>query len=125
MRGWLQKKVESLVVSPINIGIVVGTIILAIGVNLVEFFCSAGLPAIFTRILAFNNVSTLSYYMYILLYTFVFMLDDLVVFLLAIFAVNKLGFTEKYNYWATLVGGILILVLGILMLLKPEILMFK
>jgi cytochrome c biogenesis protein CcdA len=93
-------------------------------VNLVEFFCSAGLPAIFTRILALNEVSTPSHYFYILIYTFVFMLDDLIIFLLAIFAISKIGFTEKYNYWATLIGGVLILVLGLLLLFKPELLMF-
>lgn len=121
----MQKTAEKLVVSPLNFGIFAGIVLLAFGVNLVEFFCSAGLPAIFTRILTLNEVSTLNYYFYLLIYTFVFMLDDLIIFLLAIFAISKIGFTEKYNYWTTLVGGILILALGALLIFWPEILMFK
>ncbi|PIV14031.1 hypothetical protein COS44_01140 [bacterium (Candidatus Gribaldobacteria) CG03_land_8_20_14_0_80_36_40] len=97
---------------------------MAFGVNLVEFFCSAGLPAIYTRILTLNNLSSLSYYLYLLLYTFIFMLDDLIVFLIAFITLSKIGFTEKYNYWATLIGGLLILILGILLIFRPEFLMF-
>lgn len=124
IRNFLKKHTEKLVGSPLTLGILGGIIVLALGVNLVEFFCSAGLPAIFTRILTLNKVSTLSHYLYLLLYTFVFMLDDLIVFSLAIFALDKIGFTEKYNYWATLIGGVLIFILGVLLILKPELLMF-
>ena len=120
----LKNHAQKLVLSPLNLGIVGGIILLALGVNLVEFFCSAGLPAIYTRILSLNNVSGFSYHLYLLLYTFVFMLDDLIIFSLAFFTLSKLGFTEKYNYWATLIGGLLILILGILLIFKPEVLMF-
>jgi len=124
IKNGLKNHAEKLVLSPLNLGIIGGIIVLALGVNLVEFFCSAGLPAIYTRILSLNNVSNLNYHLYLLLYTFVFMLDDLIIFSLAFFALSKLGFTEKYNYWATLVGGLLTLILGILLIFKPEILMF-
>lgn len=124
IRSFLKKHTEKLVGSPLTLGILGGVITLALGVNLVDFFCSAGLPAVFTRILTLNQISTLNYYLYLLLYTFVFMLDDLIVFSLAIFALSKIGFTEKYNYWATLIGGLLIFVLGILLIFKPELLMF-
>lgn len=124
IKNGLKNHAEKLVLSPFNLGIIGGIILLALGVNLVEFFCSAGLPAIYTRILSLNNVSSLNYHLYLLLYTFVFMLDDLIIFSLAFFALSKFGFTEKYNYWATLVGGLLTLILGILLIFKPEILMF-
>jgi len=120
----LKEKTEKIVDSPFTLAMIGGLIILALGVNLVEFFCSAGLPAIYTRILALNPLSTLSYYLYLLLYTFIFMLDDLIIFSLAIITLTRIGFTEKYNYWATLVGGLLIFTLGILLIFKPEFLMF-
>lgn len=124
IKNGIKSQAEKLILSPINLGIVGGIILLALGVNLVEFFCSAGLPAIFTRILILNNVSGANYFLYLFLYTFIFMLDDLIVFLLAVFALSKFGFTEKYNYWATLVGGLLIFILGILLIFRPELLMF-
>jgi len=124
IRNGLRDRAEKLALSPLTIGILVGLVILALGVNLVEFFCSAGLPATFTRILALNPLSTLSYYLYLFLYTFIFMLDDLIIFSIAVITLSKIGFTDKYNYWATLIGGLLILALGILLIFKPEFLMF-
>jgi len=124
IRNSLVAQARKMVSSPLTPAILIGTIFLALGINLVEFFCSAGLPAIYTRILALNEVSTLSYYFYLLLYTLVFMLDDFLIFTLAIITFSKIGFTEKYNYWATLIGGLLIFILGVLLIFKPEILMF-
>lgn len=120
----LREKAEKIVTSPFTFVMIGGLIILALGVNLIEFFCSAGLPAIYTRILALSQLSTLSYYLYLLLYTFVFVVDDLIIFSLAVITLSRAGFTEKYNYWATLIGGLLILILGILLIFKPEFLMF-
>lgn len=120
----IKERAEKIATSPFTLAMMGGLILLALGVNLVEFFCSAGLPAIYTRILALNQVSSLNHYLYLLLYTFIFILDDLVIFSLAVITLSKIGFTEKYNYWATLIGGLLILVLGILLIFKPELLMF-
>jgi len=120
----LKERAEKIVSAPLLAGTFLGIVILAFGVNLVEFFCSAGLPALFTRILTLSQLGRLTYYLYLLLYTFIFMLDDLIILSLAVITLSKIGFSEKYNYWATLVGGILILVLGILLIFKPEFLMF-
>lgn len=124
IKNGLKNHAEKLVFSPLTLAILGGVILLAMGVNLVEFFCSAGLPAVFTRILTLSELNTLTYYSYLLLYTFVFMLDDLIVFSLAVVTLSRIGFTEKYNYWATLIGGILIFALGVLLIFKPELLMF-
>jgi len=120
----LEVRSKKLVNSSFTLGLLAGIVFLALSVNLVEFFCSAGLPAIYTRILTLNNLSPSSYYLYLLLYTFIFMLDDLIVFSIAFITLSKIGFTEKYNYWATLIGGLLMFILGILLIFKPELLMF-
>jgi thiol-disulfide isomerase/thioredoxin len=124
IKDGLRKHAEKIAFSPFTFALLGGTILLALGVNLVEFFCSAGLPAIFTRILALQNLNSLVYYSYLLLYTFVFMLDDIIIFSIAVITLTKFGFTEKYNYWTTLIGGLLILILGILLIFRPELLMF-
>lgn len=102
----------------------IGIVILALGVNLVEFFCSAGLPAIYTNILSLSDLNSLSYYLYLLLYTIVFMLDDMIIFSIAIITLSKIGFTDKYTKWSMLIGGLLILILGILLIFRPDLLMF-
>jgi glutaredoxin len=101
-----------------------GIILLAFAVNLVELICSAGLPAIFTQILALNHLSSWQYYAYLLFYIFIFMLDDLVVFYLAMRTLHAVGIESKYARLSRLVGGILILIIGLLMLFKPELLTF-
>jgi thiol-disulfide isomerase/thioredoxin len=120
----LSEKVKQVVQSTALPATFAGIIILALGVNLIEFFCSAGLPAIYTRILSLNQLSSFSYYLYLLFYTFIFMLDDMIVFGIAIITLSKIGFTEKYTRWSTLIGGLLILILGLLLIFKPDFLVF-
>lgn len=103
---------------------ILGVIALAFGVNLVEFFCSAGFPVMYTKILASQHVGNFSHYLYLLLYLFFYMLDDFIVFGVAFFTLKHFGFSEKYNRYSTLVAGLLILILGILLIFKPQILMF-
>ena len=106
---------------PLAIG---GIILLAFAVNLVEAVCSAGLPTVYTQILSLNNLSTLQYYLYILLYIFFFMLDDLIVFGIAMKTLQMTKVTSRYTRMSHLVGGILMLALGLLLIFKPELLMF-
>jgi hypothetical protein len=101
-----------------------GIILLAFLVNLVELICSAGLPAVFTQILAMNNLSTWGYYSYILLYILFFMMDDLFVFFIAMITFKMTGITTKYAKYSHLIGGVLMVVIGVLLIFKPEWLMF-
>jgi len=101
-----------------------GIILLSFMVNLVELVCSAGLPAMFTQVLAMNNLSTVQYYLYILLYIFFFMLDDLIVFFIAMFTLKMSGLSSKYARYTNLIGGILMVIIGLLLIFKPEVLMF-
>jgi len=120
----LTEKAKQIVESSALPATLLGVIALALGVNLIEFFCSAGLPAIYTRILSLNELSSFSYYSYLLLYTFIFILDDLIIFGIALITLKHIGFTEKYTKWSTLIGGLLIFLLGLLLIFRPEILMF-
>ncbi|MDD5099018.1 MAG: hypothetical protein PHP35_01635 [Candidatus Colwellbacteria bacterium] len=101
-----------------------GIVLLAFAVNLVELVCSAGLPAIYTQILALSNLPVWQYYLYIGLYIFVFMLDDLFVFFAAMITLEMAGITGKYARASKLIGGILMLAIGLLLIFRPEILMF-
>ncbi len=101
-----------------------GIIILAFAVNLVELICSAGLPAVYTQILAMSNLSTWQYYAYIGLYILVFLLDDLIVFFVAMTTLHITGATTKYSRFSHLIGGILMIIIGLLLIFKPGWLMF-
>jgi len=101
-----------------------GIIVLAFAVNLVELICSAGLPAVYTQILALNEMSSLQYYLYILVYIFFFMLDDLFIFFVAMITLEMTGITTKYSRASRLVGGLIMLAIGLMLIFKPGWLMF-
>jgi thiol-disulfide isomerase/thioredoxin len=101
-----------------------GLIALAFAVNLVELICSAGLPVVYIQILALNNLPLWQYYSYIISYIFIFMLDDLIVFFVAMYTLQLTGISTKYVRLSHLIGGIIMLIIGILMIFMPELLMF-
>lgn len=102
----------------------IGIIILAGMVNLIELICSAGFPVIFTQVLALSHLAKWQYYLYMLIYIFVFMLDDLIVFIGAMLTLKITGITNKYSRLSHLIGGLLMLLIGLLLIFKPEVLMF-
>ena len=103
---------------------VLGIMGLAVAVNMVEMVCSAGLPAIYTKVLSLSELATWQYYTYLLLYILVFMLDDLFVFFTAMITLRAVGIESKYARYSRLVGGILMGLIGLVLLFKPEWLMF-
>lgn len=102
----------------------VGIIGLAFAVNMVELICSAGLPAIYTQILSMSHLSGWQYYGYILLYILFFMLDDMIIFFIAMTTLHLTGITTKYSRISRLVGGIIMLIIGLILIFKPSLLMF-
>ncbi len=103
----------------------IGVITLAITVNLVELACSAGLPLLFTSVLAMNDLGTFEYALYIFIYILFFLIDDIIVFLIAMKTAEIKGISTKYGKYSSLVGGILMLLIGALLILKPEWIMFN
>ncbi|MCM1370576.1 MAG: hypothetical protein NC181_01620 [Clostridium sp.] len=102
-----------------------GVIILAISVNAIELACSAGLPVLFTNVLALNDVSLFEKCIYIFIYILFFLIDDLIVFFIAMFTLNIKAISTRYTKYSHLIGGIIMLLIGILMIFKPEWLMFN
>jgi hypothetical protein len=101
-----------------------GVFLLGVAVNLVELFCSLGLPVIYTQILTLSNLPAWQYYAFLLLYIAVFMLDDLVVFVVSMLTLEHLGLTQKYQRFSHAVGGLALLVIGVVLIFKPEWLRF-
>ncbi len=101
-----------------------GIVLLAVAVNMVELVCSAGLPAVYTQILALNNLPIWQYYGYLLLYILFFMLDDMIVFSIAMVTLRVTGLSTKYTHYSHLIGGVLMLLIGLALIFKPGLLMF-
>ena len=102
-----------------------GIILLAISVNLIELLCSMGLPVMFTEILAYNNIAGVKNILYIILYIIFFLIDDLIVFFIAMKTLKITAISNKYSKYSHLIGGLIMIAIGLLMILKPEWLMFN
>jgi len=101
-----------------------GIIGLAFVVNLIELLCSAGLPAVYSQVLALGSLAPWQYYSYLLLYVLVYILPSLLVFVIAMVTMRAFGLSTKYARCANLIGGIVILALGLLLIFRPGLIMF-
>jgi len=110
-------RVRDVVAAPVGLASLVLVTGLAFAVNAIEFICSAALPAIYTHVLALSGVSVAAYYAYIALYVFFFMLDDLIIFGLAAFAIQKI-INTRYAVFSRLAGGVVLIGLGVWMLMR-------
>ena len=104
---------------------ILGVILLAVSVNVVELACSVGLPLVFTQILAINHVSFFMTFIYTLIYIIFFLIDDILVFIIAMKTMKVTAISTKYNKFSHIIGGVIMLIIGILLLFKPGWLMFN
>lgn len=118
-------KIKKIVTEQKFIMSLIGIMLLAISVNFVELACSAGLPTMFVEILSINNLNAFEYSIYMFLYILMFMIDDIVIFVIAMTTLKVTGISNKYTKYSHLIGGILMLLIGILMIFKTEWLMFN
>jgi glutaredoxin len=100
-------------------GLVTATVVLAAGVSLVEFSCTAGFPMIWTNLLAVQEVTGFAFVGLLLVYMLVYQLDELGIFLVSVFTLRKTKMEEKYGRILKLLGGMLMLSLAVVMLVDP------
>ena len=119
------KKMKSLLKpGPGIILTLIGVASLAFMVNMIELLCTAGFPAVYTKILTGYDLPAIGYYLYLLLYIVMYMIDDFIIFSIVVMTMSSKRFTEKYGRISKLISGLIILILGLLMLINPQILMF-
>jgi glutaredoxin len=99
---------------------IVGAVVLAVLVQIVEFMCTSGFPALFTRILTLKQLDSLSYYGYLLLYDLAYMLDDVIVLTIGVITLSQRRLQEKEGRWLKLISGFVMVGLGIYLLLVPH-----
>jgi hypothetical protein len=104
------------------LGALVGVTVVAMLVNLVELLCTAGLPAVYTQILASRSLSAAQYYLYLLLYNLAYIIDDALMVGIVVYTLSRHKLKESTGRWLKLLSGSVILVLGTLLLLAPRLL---
>ena len=97
---------------------------LAFFVNFVELLCTAGLPTIYTQILAQNKIIGAQRYLYLFVYTLFYMLDDALMVFIASWTLSQTRLQEKAGRWLKLMSGLVLFVIALMMIFYPEKLNF-
>lgn len=98
------------------LGAMIGAVVLAILVQVVEFLCTSGFPALYTRILTLQHLDSLSYYGYLMLYNAAYMFDDAIVLAIGIFTLSQRRLQENEGRWLKLISGAVMVCLGLYLL---------
>ena len=89
-----------------SIWVLIGsTIVLAAGVSLVEFSCTAGFPVLWTNLLTAQDVTPLAFLGFLLVYMIIYQIDELGIFLVSVFTLRKTKLEEKHGRILKLLGG--------------------
>ena len=124
-RKGIIKKINDILSKKSSLLMILGTIVLASSVNLVELACSLGFPTIYLELLSINNIHGLAKILYLIIYIFFYLIDDLIIFLIAVFTLKSKGISTRYNKLVNLIGGILMILMGLLLIFKPNWIMLN
>ncbi|MFG0333560.1 MAG: glutaredoxin domain-containing protein [Maioricimonas sp. JB049] len=113
-------RVRRIVTAENLFGAIVGASILAVLVNIVELLCTAGLPALYTQILAMQDLPTWNNYLYLGLYNLAYMADDALMVTVVVVTLGRHKMQETQGRWLKLISGGVILILGLVMIVRPD-----
>lgn len=100
-------------------GVLLATAGLAAFANLYEFFCTAGFPMVYTRILTLNDLPDWQYYGYLLFYNLVYIVPLLIIVMAFSWTMNITKLQETQGRALKLVSGMMMLALGVILVFMP------
>lgn len=103
---------------------IIGVIVLAVLANGVELLCTAGLPALYTHVLAQHDLPWWGYYGYLALYNVAYVFDDSLMVVAAVTMLGRFKLQERGGRWLKLASGTVMLVLAMILAVKPAWLAF-
>ena len=107
-------KLESLFKKPSSIFLAAGAVLaFALILTVVEFPCSAVVPIAFAAVMAQAGLSSSSYIFYIAIYIIFYLLDELIVFLIAFFTSKIWLSSPKFFKWIILFEAVILLSMGV------------
>ena len=103
-----------------NLAMVAATVVMALGIALVELPCTAGFPVLWTNLLAAQQVDGVTFGLLLGLYMLIYLLDELIIFGTAVVTLKASRLEEKHGRVLKLVGGLVMLSLAVVLLVNPE-----
>lgn len=119
------QKIKDTIAKPVTILTTLSVLGIAFSVNIIEFACSVGIAQSFTKILELNDLGLLMREWYIFIYSLFYMADDFLIFGLAIMGYQRFHVVgAKYSHLSTIIGGILMIILGVMLTFFSDLLVF-
>lgn len=118
----LYARMRNIVQADNLIGALIGIVVLAILVNVIELLCTAGFPALYTQVLTMHHLPLWQYYGYLLVYNVAYMFDDAVMATLAVLTLGHRKLAEREGRWLKLISGTVMIGLGLVLIIKPDLL---
>ncbi|MBQ6342777.1 MAG: hypothetical protein IJI41_06620 [Anaerolineaceae bacterium] len=116
----LYKKMRNVIKNSNNVWAMIGaTVVLAAGVSLVEFSCTAAFPVIWSNILSSHGVTGVEFASHLLWYMLLYQLDELIIFLVVVITMKSKKMEEKHGQILKLFSGCLMVILSLVMIFKP------
>ncbi len=116
----IYSRVRRIVLAEHLMAAISGAMVLAVLVNIIELLCTAGLPALYSQVLSLQNYPPWKNYAYLGLYILAYMFDDSLMVGVVVVTLGRKKLQETEGRWLKLISGLVILLLGIVLLLRPE-----
>jgi hypothetical protein len=100
----------------------ISTVLLALVANSYELLCTAGFPMVFTRALTLQDLGSATYYGYLALYNVIYVVPLALIVLAFTYTLGSRKLTEREGRLLKLVSGFMMLGLGLLLVLAPQLL---
>ncbi len=97
------------------------TMVMALGIALIELPCTAGFPVIWSGLLSTHEVSATAFAGLLIAYLVIYLLDELVVFFIAVAKLRIERFQENQARVLKLIGGVVMIALAIVLVTEPEL----
>ena len=104
--------------------LLITTITLAVFTSFIELICTSGFPVVYTGVLATKYAAnSLFHYYYLALYNFIYIIPLLFIICAIGFSIKSRQLNKKQVAIIEFVSGVIMIVLGIILLVYPEIIM--
>lgn len=120
-----ENKIKIMIHKNLLVFMIIGTIILGLFASFSNLTLNTRFLNLFTELISGYGLNNVGYLLCVLIYVIFLMFFSLVIFAITSILIIKLSKTEKYDKYSKLVSGILMMLYGILLLLKPEIFMYN
>ncbi|MBL8985030.1 MAG: thioredoxin family protein [Gemmatimonadetes bacterium] len=116
----LQDRARRIITAENLPGALIAVAMLSVLVNVVELLCTAGIPAVYTQVLATRDLSRVEYYGNLAIYILAYVLDDAIVLGVVVTTLSRKRLQERAGRRLNLVSGSVLTGLGLVLLFRPS-----